>query len=331
MRGIACDKRTAIAKGVRDQAAAIPILFRDDLVVELGADAEDCAQAAIAVDRFEIVLVGPQVIVDQPAFVSVDRIDHAGAARIDGAGAPGAFMLLATDQAGRADEGGLHALNDRVAGEFGADRLADDGARAVATDQEAAIDPAKLAAVEIAHRDISAGVLNDDILDRAAVDDGDTRLRGRVLKQNRLEENLVDTMRRLRRRPVRVGRINSSEAIPAAGNPDTGQLPAGERSAIADVVRIVGGQTCIADLLRDAEPAKDLHRARGNVVAFWLRRHRARTRSHDGHADAAPGKVDGEREPDRPRPDDQHTAFIHSASAPDFLTMSAQRSTSDLM
>ena len=45
-------------------------------------------------------------------------------------------MLLAIDQVGRADIGRLHALHDGVAGQFGADRLADDRARAVAADQD---------------------------------------------------------------------------------------------------------------------------------------------------------------------------------------------------
>src|SRR5690348_15608376 len=94
---------------------------------------------------------------------------------------------------------------------------------------------------------------------------------------------------------------------------------------------IVGGQTRIADLLRDAQPSKNLHRARGNVIAFRLRRRGARPRLDDGHVDPAPGQVDGQREPDRPCPDNQHVAFSHSGSAPDFLTMSAQRSISVLM
>src|SRR5260370_10709546 len=135
MRGIAGDEGAAVAKLVGDQAAAVPILLRDDLVVEAGVDAEDSAETAVAIDGIEIALAGLHVIMHQPALAAVDRIHHARTPRIDRPGPPGARALLEIDQTGGADIGRLHALDDGVAGKLGADPLANHRARAVADDQ----------------------------------------------------------------------------------------------------------------------------------------------------------------------------------------------------
>ena len=134
-------------------------------------------------------------------------------------------------------------------------------------------------------------------------------------EQDRLQKDLVDAMRRLRRRPVAVGAVGRRETVAPAGNVNPCQLLAGERGAIADVVRIVGGQSGIADLLGDAEPAEDFHGAGGDVVALRLRRCRAGTCFDHGDVDAAPCKIDGEGQPDRPRAYDQDvnfTVFLHA-------------------
>src|ERR1700759_554374 len=173
MGGIARDESAAIAEFIGDQTAAVPVLLRNHLIFEIRIDAENGPQTTVAIDGLEIILVGLEIIVHQPALGAVDRIDHARAARIDGAGAPGAWVLLAIDQAGRADEGRLYALDDGVTGELGADRLAHARARAVAADQEAAIDAPPRTRVEIAQGDAGALVLDHDVLGRGAVDDGD--------------------------------------------------------------------------------------------------------------------------------------------------------------
>src|ERR1700738_5157802 len=88
----------------------------------------------------------------QPSLAPVDGIDHPGAARIDDAGAPGALVKLSMNEIGGADESRLHALHDGVTGQFRADRLADDGARAVAADQITAAEAANARGLEIAPR-----------------------------------------------------------------------------------------------------------------------------------------------------------------------------------
>src|SRR5262249_51235928 len=153
MRGVAGDERAAVAELARDQAAAVPVFLRDDLVVEVGADAENGAQASIAVDRVEIALVRLHVVVHQPALASVDGVDHPGARRVDRAGTPGTLVPLQPDQCGCADVGRLHALDDGIAGQLRADCLAYNGAPAVATDQKAATDAPDMAALEIAQGD----------------------------------------------------------------------------------------------------------------------------------------------------------------------------------
>ena len=232
-------------------------------------------------------------------------------------------MLLAVDQAGRADEGRLHALDDGVAGKLGADRLAHHRARAVAADQEAAIDPPAPCRCR----------------DRAVTrwrncpppTTSSTEMRLRMVMRgcaaacsNRIGSRKIWLMRC---GGSGVGQLQSAavfrgEAVAAAGNPDARQLLARERGAIADVVRIVGRQPGIADLLGDAEPPEDLHGARGDMVAFRLGRRGAGARLHHGHVDAAPGEIDREREPDRSGADDQNIgASLIPASAPEFFTM----------
>jgi hypothetical protein len=152
-----------------------------------------------------------------------------------------------------------------------------------------------------------------------------------MLEQDRLEENLIDPVRRLRRRPVAVGAVGVGEAVAAAGDFDSRQLLAGEGRAVADVVRIIRRQAGIADLVGNAEPAEDFHGARGDMIALRLGRLGAGAHLHDGHRNAAPGKIDRKRQSDRACAHDQHIGTGHSSSAPDFLTMSAQRSTSVLM
>src|SRR5258708_23216405 len=150
MGGVADDEGTAIAKFVGNQPASIPVFLRDDLVVETVFHAEDGPQAGIAIDLVEIALTRPHVVVHQPALTAVDRIDHARAARIDRTGAPGGRALLAIDQPGRADVRRLHALDHGIAGQFRTHRLANDRARAVATDQIAAVHPRDGARVQSA-------------------------------------------------------------------------------------------------------------------------------------------------------------------------------------
>src|SRR6266478_7100986 len=114
----------------------------------------------VAIGLFEIDLAGFQIIMHQPSFAAVDRIHHAGAPGIDDAGAPGARVLLAIDQAGSADKGRLHALHDGVAGQLRANRLADHGARAVAADEIPTAQTPDSAGVEIAQGDRKSTRLN---------------------------------------------------------------------------------------------------------------------------------------------------------------------------
>ena len=137
-------------------------------------------------------------------------------------------------------------------------------------------------------------------------------LRRGMLEQDRFEKDLVDAMRRLRRRPVAVRAVLRREAIAAAGNRNPRQFLPGERGAIADVVRIIRRQSGVAHLFRDPEPPEDFHGAGGDVVAFRLRRRGAGARLHHRDVDAAPRQIDRERQPDRSCADDQHVGSVIS-------------------
>src|SRR6185436_1294692 len=118
---IAGDEDASVTKLVGQQPAAVPVLFRNDLVTEIRTYAENRADGPVAIDGIEIRLVRPQIVVHEPAFAAIDRIDHAGAARIDRTGPPCGRMLLAIDQIRRPDVGRLHALDDRVTLQLGPD------------------------------------------------------------------------------------------------------------------------------------------------------------------------------------------------------------------
>src|SRR4029077_7869436 len=60
------DEGAAVTEAVGDQSARDPVLFGNDFVVEVGADAENRAQAGIAGDRIKSVLVGAEIVVDEP-------------------------------------------------------------------------------------------------------------------------------------------------------------------------------------------------------------------------------------------------------------------------
>src|SRR5256714_8586927 len=94
MRRVARDEYRSVTKLVGDEPASEPILPGDNVVLEMRADAENGADARVAIHGIEIRLVGPQVIVNQPTLVAVDGVHHAGTTRVDDAGAPGALVAL---------------------------------------------------------------------------------------------------------------------------------------------------------------------------------------------------------------------------------------------
>src|SRR5271169_1306224 len=237
MRRIAGNKRAAVAKLAGDQPTPVPVFLGEYLVFEILTHAEDGPDAGIAIHRIEIALPRFHVVVHQPSLAAIDGIDHPGTARVDDAGAPGALVMLTMDEVGSADISRLHTLYDGIAGQLGADRLADDGPRAVAADQIAAAQAPRCPRFEIAQPNARRIILDPDLLGRGPAVDADARLAGGVLEQNGLEENLVDAMRRLRRRPVAVRAIIAGEAITAAGNRNSCQFPPGKRRAVTDVVR----------------------------------------------------------------------------------------------
>jgi hypothetical protein len=73
MRGVAADEGAPFAKAVGDQAAADPVFLAEDLVFEIGADAENGADRGVAIDRLEGLVFLVEVVMDQPFLAAVDR------------------------------------------------------------------------------------------------------------------------------------------------------------------------------------------------------------------------------------------------------------------
>lgn len=104
MRGVAADEDAAVAEAVGHEAAADPVLLAEDLVLEVGAHAEDLADCPVAVDGLEVVFAGLEVVVQQPSLAPVDGVDVAAAARVEREGGPGWPVFRHAQQRGRASE-----------------------------------------------------------------------------------------------------------------------------------------------------------------------------------------------------------------------------------
>ena len=153
---IAADQHAPVAKALGHQAAAGPVFLAQDLVLEVGADAEDRADRCVAVDALEVFRAGHQVVVHQPGLAPVDGEAHAAAPRVRRIAAPGALAGNEAEQPGRADVGGLHALDHRRAGEGDAERFAHHRAAAVAADEKTRVHAQCGAAVEVARLQLHA-------------------------------------------------------------------------------------------------------------------------------------------------------------------------------
>src|SRR6185312_4954035 len=133
------------------------------------------------------------------------------------------------------------------------------------------------------------------------------RMRG----QHRLEKNLIDPVRMLRRRPAGVRPFLRRGAFAAAWDNHAGKLNARGGGPGDHVVWVVRWKPELAQRLREAEPAEDFHRARGNLIAFHARRFVGEPAFRNGNFDATPGQVERQRQPDRPCTDDQNISTKH--------------------
>src|SRR5580704_6911508 len=101
----------------------------------------------------------------------------------------------------------------------------------------------------------------DEALEFQLVDVTNPLVATRQIGEQRIEINLVDTMRRLRRRPPTVRPVLVGVTIAPARDWDTREFNPGGRSAKRDVVGVIGGQPGVAHDADDAESAKYFHRA----------------------------------------------------------------------
>jgi hypothetical protein len=173
----------------------------------------------------------------------------------------------------------------------------------IATDQVASKDLAGLVAVEIPYDRQDAFLILHKVDQRSTTQDTQFLNCCRVGEQHGFEIDLIDPMRRFRRRPPGIGAAFRRVAFGATGNRDAPELNSGRCGTKGDIVRKVGGQASHAHAARHAEPTKYLHCARADVVtsyAGWLARS---ARLGEGYADAASSEVHCQRQPNRPSAD----------------------------
>ena len=171
--------------------------------------------AAVAIDRLEVSSSSLEVVVDQPFLAAVDRNHRAAAPRVERQRHPGRRALIKAEQPRRADIGRLHALDDRRSLQIGADRLADQRTRAVAADDEIGMNRAtsapssRLRTVATTPSSSCAEIRRTAVRFRMSKP-GDRR---GMREQDRLQVDLVDAMRRLRRRPTGIRSAGGGIAI----------------------------------------------------------------------------------------------------------------------
>jgi len=124
--------------------------------------------------------------------------------------------------------------------------------------------------------------------------------------QDRFEIHLVAAVRRLGRGPAAVGIAGGAETVVARRDADAGQLIAVERRDIIDVLRIVGRQPGVADLVDHAQPPERLQRLGRDMVAALARRIALGLLLQNDHVDTPLGEVERGRHADGPRADDHH-------------------------
>ena len=249
---------------------------------------------------------------DQPFLAAVDRNHRAAAPRVERQRHPRG-RVHQSEQAGRVDIGRLHALDDRRSLQIGVDRLAHQRTRAVAADDEIGMNLRGGSGVEVADGRNDAVIAFAEILERGAVQDLKPVDGSGVREQHGFHVDLVDAVRRLGRRPIGIRPAGRGVAIAPAGNQDARELDAGCRGAVGAIVRVVGRQSGVAQLLRQPEPAEDFHRTRRDVVAFHARRLPGGACFHDGNRYSPRCEVHCQSESNRTASDHENACLHHVA------------------
>lgn len=196
-----------------------------------------------------------------------------------------------------ANVGRLRLHHHRVATESGAHLVTHFGVGPITADQVGGRDLADPAGLEILSDRPHAGLTLPEINDSRAAQDAKSRCRCSVREQYGFQVNLVDSMRRLGCRPPGVGPALRRVALGATRNRDARKLDPCRGGAEGNVVRIIGGQTRLAHRPNQAETTKNLHCARGNVVAFHAGRLAGAARFGDRHLDPALREIHRQRQP----------------------------------
>ena len=138
-----------------------------------------------------------------------------------------------------------------------------------------------------------------------AVQDGHAGRPKGLMEQNRLQEDLVDPMGGLRRRPPAVRTAHIDVPLGPAGDVDPRQLEAGGAGAEHHVVRIGVRQARLADVGDESQATERLHGPGRDMVALDAGGLARRPLLDHYHIDPAPRQVHGEAQPYRAAADDR--------------------------
>ncbi len=191
----------------------------------------------------------------------------------------------------------LDALNHVIAAERRSDLPPDFRAAAITSDEIAALDRHGYVRIEIARVDPHAVFVLFVPFVAGTAQDFDARRFCRMAKQDRLEVDLVDSVRGLGCRPERIGSVGGGETVPPAGDPNACQFMTGRTSADGYVMWIVIGKARGTDVAGETQASKSLHGSGRDMIALDARRLVGPSLFYYNHFDSAPSEVQCEGEP----------------------------------
>ncbi len=302
MRCVSGEEDVARPVAVGHHAARDPALDTEDLAVDLPVVGG--THRGIDVDVVEVA-AWQDDYVNKPVLLAVERHRVGQPVRVDDPVHPCRPMPVLFDEVARTKVHRDGLVEHFVSLQATADGGAGGASPTVAPNSEPCGDALAVTCVDLdgMHDDVIVLVVN--CLDLPAVPQRHAGKGAYVFSQDRLKEELADTVLRFRRRPSLIQAPCRLAAHGGRGKMHSRQLVPRPRSEIDDVGGVCGGKTCSADTLGTAQPPEMLHRPRIRRIAFRVVGTLLGALLQEQDRDATPAEVHGECQPNRSSTDDQ--------------------------